>query len=77
MVLDYPQYPNGMYKLRKNDFDDIARDIMKEYMPGAVDMQQAVDINYLIKECLFLTVKSKNRVCQVKCVSFFTPLSAA
>lgn len=60
MVLDYPQYPNGMYKLRKNDFDDIARDIMKEYMPGAVDMQQAVDINYLIKECLFLTVKSKN-----------------
>jgi Zn-dependent peptidase ImmA (M78 family) len=60
MVLDYPQYPNGMYKLHKNDFDDIAREIMKAYMPGIVDAQQEVDINYLIKECLFLTVKSKN-----------------
>ena len=36
MVLDYPQYPNGMYRLGKNDFDDIARAILKEYMPGVV-----------------------------------------
>lgn len=60
MVLDYPQYPNGMYRLGKNDFDDIARDVLKEYMPGVVDSQQEIDINYLIKECLFLTVRSKN-----------------
>ena len=60
MVLDYPQYPNGMYKLSKNDFDDIARDIMKEYMPGIVDIQREFDINFLIKECLYLNVRSKN-----------------
>lgn len=60
MVLDYPQYPNGMYRLHKGDFDNIARDVMKEYMPGCVDVQQEVDINFLMKECLYLTVRSKN-----------------
>lgn len=60
MVLDYPQYPNGMYKLYKRDFDNIALMIMKEYLPGSVDRIGEVDINYLIKECLFLTVRSKN-----------------
>lgn len=60
MVLDYPQYPNGMYRLQRKDFDDIAREILKEYMPGIVDVQKEVDMNYLIKECLYLTVKSKN-----------------
>ena len=60
MTLDYPQYPNGMYRLYKRDFDNIALMIMKEYMPWIVDTVCEVDINYLIKECLFLTVKSKN-----------------
>ena len=32
MILDYPQYPNGMYILGKNDFDDIARAVLKEYI---------------------------------------------
>ncbi len=32
MILDYPQYPNGMYRLGKNDFDDIARAVLKEYI---------------------------------------------
>lgn len=43
MVLEYPQYPNGMYRLSKNDFDDIARDILKEYLPGVVDSQQEIE----------------------------------
>lgn len=60
MVLDYPQYSNGMYRLYKRDFDNIALMIMKEYLPGAVDKIGEVDINYLIKECLFLNVRSKN-----------------
>lgn len=60
MVLDYPQYPNGMYRLYKRDFDNIALMIMKEYLPGSVDKIGEVDINYLIKECLFLNVRSKN-----------------
>lgn len=32
MILDYSQYPNGMYRLGKNDFDDIARAVLKEYI---------------------------------------------
>ncbi len=60
MVLDYPQYSNGMYELHKRDFDDIARLVMEEYMPEQVDVPKEVDINYLIRECLFLTVKSKH-----------------
>lgn len=60
MILEYPQYANGMYQLRKKDFDNIARMIMKEYMPGNIDIFREIDINYLIKECLYLTVKSKN-----------------
>lgn len=60
MVLDYPQYSNGMYKLYKRDFDNIALVIMKEYLPGYVDKIGEVDINYLVRECLFLTVRSKN-----------------
>lgn len=60
MVLDYPQYPNGMYRLYKRDFDNIALMIMKEYLPRSVDKIGEIDINYLIKECLFLNVRSKN-----------------
>lgn len=60
MVLAYPQYPNGMYRLYKRDFDNIALMIMKEYLPDSVDKIGEVDIYYLIKECLFLNVRSKN-----------------
>lgn len=48
MVLDYPQYSNGMYELHKRDFDDIARLVMEEYMPEQVDVPKEVDINYRI-----------------------------
>lgn len=59
MKLEYEQYANGMFKLHKNDFDDIALAVLKEYALGIVDSPRAVDINQIIKECLFLNVKSK------------------
>ena len=72
MVLDYPQYPNGMYRLYKRDFDNIALMIMKEYLPGSVDKIGEVDINYLIKECLFLNVR-RNKALRKKRRLFSSP----
>ena len=60
MKLEYPQYENGMYKLGKADFDDIAYEILDEYLPDALNSPKVVDINYLIKDCLYLNVFSKN-----------------
>ena len=60
MKLEYPQYENGMYKLDKADFDDIAYEILDEYLPDALNSPRVVDINYLIKDCLYLNVFSKN-----------------
>ena len=60
MKLDYPQYENGMYKLDRADFDDIAYEILDEYLPDALNSPGVVDINYLIKDCLYLNVFSKN-----------------
>lgn len=60
MKLDYEQYKNGMYKLSKPDFDDIALIFLREYLPGIVDIPREVDINYLAKECLYLDIYSKH-----------------
>ena len=49
-----------MYKLYKRDFDNIALMIIEEYLPGSIGKIGEIDINYLIEECLFLTVRSKN-----------------
>ncbi|OJU09171.1 MAG: hypothetical protein BGN88_08445 [Clostridiales bacterium 43-6] len=60
MKLSYEQEPNGMYKLHKTDFDDIALMLLREYLASVVDSPGEVDINYLIKDCLYLDVYCKN-----------------
>jgi len=60
MQLNYVRKPNGMYVLRKNDFDDIATMVLNEYMPNVLQSPQAVDIEYLATECLFLTISNKH-----------------
>lgn len=62
MKLNYPQYENGMFKLYKKDFDDIALMVLKEFLPRSVNEPQAIDINYIIRDCLFLNLMSKNIV---------------
>ena len=34
MRLDYPMKKNGMYLLKKTDFEDIACQVLTEYMPS-------------------------------------------
>lgn len=61
MTLNYPQKPNGMYSLKPADFDDIARAVLRENnLASVIESPKEVDILYLIKECLYLDVYSKN-----------------
>ncbi len=50
MKLNYPMRPNGMYVLRRQDFDDIATMVLSEYMPRVLREPQALDIDYLVSE---------------------------
>jgi len=60
LVLEYEQEQNGMYKLDKPDFDDIALMLLREYTASVIDSPCEVDINYIIKDCLYLDVYSKH-----------------
>ena len=60
MKLEYEQEPNGMYQLYKPDFDDIALKFLREYLSSVIDLPQEVDINYIVRECLYLDMYSKN-----------------
>lgn len=60
MKLEYEKEPNGMYKLHKPDFDVIALRFLREYLSSVVDLPREVDINYIVKECLYLDMYSKN-----------------
>lgn len=61
MILDYPQKPNGMYSLKPDNFDNIARAVLRENnLAAVVETPKEVDILYLIKDCLYLDVYSKN-----------------
>ena len=54
MRLDYPMKKNGMYLLKKTDFEDIACQVLTEYMPSVFNYPRPTDIEYLAQECLYL-----------------------
>lgn len=60
MKLNYPLTQKGLYILKNGDYDDIATDFLREYLPSALERPQAVDIDYLATECLFLDIKEAN-----------------
>lgn len=62
MRLDYPMKKNGMYLLKKTDFEDIAEKVLTEYMPSVLYYPRATDIEYLAEECLYLDIKHDNIV---------------
>ena len=57
MQLDYPMKRNGMYIIKKKEFDDIGEKVLQEYMPFALEYPQAVDITRLATDCLYLDVR--------------------
>ena len=56
MRLEYPMYSNGMYCLKTGDFDNIANMVLSKYLPNVLKKPQPVDIDYLIEDCLYLSV---------------------
>ena len=60
MQLNYPMKKNGMYLLKKTDFDDIATQVLTEYMPSVFHYPKPTDIDYLAQECLYLDIKHEN-----------------
>jgi hypothetical protein len=48
-----------MYILNKDQMDDIAAMLLREYMPSALEYARPVDIDALAEEGLFLTIKNK------------------
>lgn len=60
MQLNYPMKKNGMYLLKKTDFDDIATQVLTEYMPFVFNYPMPTDIEYLAQECLYLDIKHEN-----------------
>lgn len=58
MRLDnYPMKKNGMFILKRPDFDQIAKGVLEEYLPHSLEYPQPIDIEYLAQECLFLDIK--------------------
>lgn len=59
MHLDYPMTKSGLFILKREDFDDISKEILTEYEPNALKSPQPLDVEHLIEECLFLDMKSE------------------
>lgn len=62
MWLDYPAKHNGMYIMKRSDFDDIAKNIFYEYMPEVLAYPKPTDIEYLAQECFYLEIKHETIV---------------
>lgn len=53
----YQQKANGMYILKKTDFDSISDMVLSEYLPNTFNYPKSTDIEYLAQECFYLDVK--------------------
>lgn len=61
MRLEYPQKANGLYIIKKCQFDDIAALFLSEHIGGfmAENMPQTIDIDYIAEEFLGLTITDR------------------
>ena len=59
MQLNYPMKRNGMYIMKKKDFDVLGEEVLREYMPDVLKYPRPIDVKYLATECLYLDVKEK------------------
>lgn len=59
MQLRYRQKDNGMYILSKNDIEEIAIDILREYSPKNLEYPMPLDTRDFLEGYLGLTVKQK------------------
>lgn len=57
MKLDkYPMQKNGLYDLRRPDFDDISEMILHEYAPEVLEQPGELDVERLVLDALYLDI---------------------
>ncbi|MCI8319382.1 MAG: ImmA/IrrE family metallo-endopeptidase [Lachnospiraceae bacterium] len=59
MHLDYPMTKNGLFILETADYEDIAQWVLSEYQPQVLRKPQPLNVEHLMKECLYLDLKSE------------------
>lgn len=59
MQLKCPYKSNGFPIIYKHEFDDLAIQILTEYMPNVLKTPQALDIKYLVEECIVLDIREE------------------
>ena len=59
MHLKFPFKSSGLPIIGKHEFDDLATQILKEYMPDVLEEPQALDIKYLVEECIVLNIREE------------------
>ncbi len=59
MNLDLEVMPNDLYKLTKENKDELAERILKEYSPRNLNLAEALDIDWFLEECLFLNPRTE------------------
>lgn len=59
MELHYPQKPNGMFILTSNQIEEIATMVLQEFMPWVLECPQRVDIEQLVADGLYLTIRNQ------------------
>lgn len=60
MKLEYPMKRNGMYLLKKKDFDDIAALVLSNYMPRVLEYPKPLDIESLAQDQFYLDIRYDN-----------------
>lgn len=56
MHLSFPRKKSGLPIIRKSEFDDLAEEILYEYMPEVLESPKAVDIKYLAEDCIVVDI---------------------
>ena len=59
MKLNYPQKESGLYILSREDIENIAKDVLKEFFPQNLILPKPLDTAELLEDRLGLTVKQK------------------
>lgn len=71
MHLNFPCRYSGLPIIRKDEFDDLAKQILYEYMPDVLDSPKAVDIRYLAEECIVVDIREE-KLCLENILGFIT-----
>lgn len=59
MHLAYRQKANGLYILKKEDLENIATYVLRNYAPQVLVTPSPLDIEYLMEECLYLDIRRR------------------